>query len=612
MAWGRRQRRDATYQEDLAPRGGFGYHEPGLRTRARTTPVDASPGGPRAMTTDPAPRMDEPSPPPEPALATFEVYVEPKPQGLLRRLITTYRHALGLLAGGLAAHLRDRAPLQRHGIRYRLERLVNGVTRHFVDRDLVGLPFAVQLRRRMEILGATYVKLGQLLALRKDLLPESVTRELANLLDRLPAIPYPRFHELVEKELGRDPFEVFSYIETKPLGSASIGQAHRAGTRDGQAVILKLVKPGIREQLRRDITLLKGVGRLLNWLLPRFQPRRAIEEFSYYILREVDLEIEADNAEVFAANFADDPNVVFPRILRQYSTSSLLCMEFLRGVKPSSEEARQLADADRARVIDTGASVVIRMLYRDGFFHADLHPANVLVLAGPKVGFIDLGQVGRFDEHLRRHLLLYYYCLVIGDAENAARYLTGIARPGPKADPQGFSRDVADISRRWRRHSGDDSSSLGHLILESVGRGVRYRMYFPVELVLMVKAIVAFESVGRMLEPNLDVAAASQRHLNAVLLHQINPLRLAREGLQGAPELIDTMVKIPMLISAGLRALEQATTRPPENPFAGMRATMFAGFCLVAGAIVAAFEGPPVLWASLFTAAVLLAIRRGK
>jgi len=137
-------------------------------------------------------------------------------------------------------------------------------------------------------------------------------------------------------------------------------------------------------------------------------------------------------------------------------------------------------------------------------------------------------------------------------------------------------------------------------------------MYFPVELVLMVKAIVTFESVGRMLDPKLDVASVSQRQLTDVLIGQFAPLRLAREGLHGAPELIDTLVKLPMLVTAGCAPLEQATTRPAENPFAGMRGTMFAGFCLVAGAILAAFGGPPLLWGALFVLGGLLALRRGR
>ena len=577
---------------------------------------DRSPSGiltaARAMAIEPASRPEASPAPVHPADAEFEVLVETRPPGLVRRLLTTYRHFFGLMYGGLAAWVRTMPETQRRGPRYLALRFVNGFTRHFVSHKYVELPFPVQLRKRLEALGPTYIKLGQVLSLRKDLLPERVTAELANLLDRLPAVPYPRFVELVQKDLGRDPFEVFSYIEAKPLGSASIGQAHRAGTRDGQAVILKVVKPGIREILRRDVVLLRFLGRLLNLVFSRFRPRQAVEEFCYYTLRELDLELEADNAETFAANFADEPDIVFPRIFRQYSGPNLLCMEFLRGVKPTSTEARELTDFERQHVVELGARAIIRMLYRDGFFHADLHPANLLILPGPRLGFIDLGMVGRFDDDLRRSLLYYFYCLVLGDAENAARYLTAIAKPGPGGDPQGFYREVEDASRRWRRQSTQSNGSLGQLILESVGKGAKYRMYFPVEMVLMVKAIVTFEGVGSLLEPGLDVAAVSQKHLQSVLFHHLNPLRLARESLRGAPELVDTLVKIPMLITAGLRALEQATSRPPENPFAGMRGTMFAGFCLVAGAILAAFKGPPPLWIGLLVLALLLAIRRGK
>jgi ubiquinone biosynthesis protein len=508
--------------------------------------------------------------------------------------------------------MRELPASERHGLRYAAERVVAWMSRPFLDPDLVDEPFAVQLRRRLEMLGATYVKLGQLLALRKDLLPEEVTRELEQLLDRLPALPYPRFLELVRKELGRDPFEVFTYIETRPIGSASIGQAHRAGLRDGRAVILKLVKPGIREQMEQDLALLNGVGWLLDRFLSRFEPRRAIEEFSYYLLRELDLELEGDHADIFASNFKDDPDVVFPKVIREYSTRNLICLEFLRGISPSSPEAQELPLEDRQKLIDIGARAILRMLYRDGFFHADLHPGNLLILPGPKVGFLDLGQVGRFDETLRRNLLLYYFCLVRGDAEHAARYLSSIARPGPGADPRGFERDVADIARRFYRHSAEEYSSLGRLVLASVGRGVRYRMYFPVELVLMVKAIVTFESVGRLLDPHLDVSAVSSRHLTALLVHQFHPLRLARESLYGAPEVIDTLVKLPLLVATGLKALEQATSRPPENPFSGIRGTLLAGFSLLSGSLVLAVNGPAWLWGSLFLLAVFLALRPGR
>jgi len=185
----------------------------------------------------------------------------------------------------------------------------------------------------------------------------------------------------------------------------------------------------------------------------------------------------------------------------------------------------------RERLVDLGAEAIIRMIYKDGFFHADLHPGNLIVLPGPQAGFIDLGMVGRMHDELRRTLLYYYYALVMGDAENAARYLSAAAEPGRGGDPAGFRRDVAEISTRWRRNSNFDSFSLGQLILESVSRGAEYRMFFPVEMVLMVKALVTFEGVGQMLLPGFDVAEVSKRHVRRVFIQQFSPVRLAQEGL---------------------------------------------------------------------------------
>ncbi|MDH3404168.1 MAG: AarF/UbiB family protein [Acidobacteriota bacterium] len=411
--------------------------------------------------------------------------------------------------------------------------------------------------------------------------------------------------------MGKPWPEAFSRIEERPLGSASIGQIHLATTIEGDDVILKMVKPGIREVLKRDVVLLRSLGLLLQLFLGRFQPRRVIREFCDYTLREVDLRLEADNAETFAANFKDEDDVVFPEIHRRYTTQNLVVMEYFDGIQPGEEARTRLTEEERDRVIDVGAGAIIRMLYRDGFFHADLHPGNLIILPGPKAGFIDLGMVGRFDDELRRTLLYYYYCLVMGDAENAARYLTALAEPGPGSDKKGFTRAVEEISRRWHRAANFEDFSIGQLILESVGKGGQYRMYFPVEMVLMVKAIVTFEGVGHLLKPGFDVAGVSRAHVNRLFLRQFSPFRLAKEGLRGAPELVDALVKAPMLVTEGLRVLEQTTRRPAENPFTGIRGTVFSGFCLVAGAILAAANGPVLLWVGLFALGLVLALRRG-
>ncbi len=569
----------------------------------------------------PAPPSSEapvlvPSPPPSSGpIPGFEMMPDKPPHRLVRRFLTTQRHLVALFFGGLVSHARQGKALgkgRRLRLLFWLERLIAAIVRPFLDKSIVDRPFPVQLRRRLEILGPTYIKLGQVLALRQDILPASITDELKNLLDRLPVVPFDRYVQLIEDDLQRPVSEMYSWIDPIPTGSASIAQIHRATTREGDSVIIKVVKPGIPETLTRDALLLRILGRFLQVLLPRYRPRQLIKEFVEYTRREVDLRREADNAESFTANFHDLPGVTFPRIYRQYSASRVLCMEFLNGFKPGSPETQSLTDEERDLLVDLGAASIIRMLFRDGFFHADLHPGNLIILPGPRLGFIDLGMVGRFDSDLRRTFLYYYYALVMGDAEGAARYLTAIAQPGPGADPNGFRREVTEILMRWNRSSSFRDFSLAQLIMRSVNLGAQHRLYFPVEMVLMVKALVTFEGVGQILKPGLDVAAVSQAHASGILREQFSPQYLFKQVLRAGPDVLEALAKAPSLITEGLRLLEHASRRSTENPLHGLRGTLFGGFCMVAGAILAGAGGPWPVWSVLFAVGIGAALHRDR
>ncbi len=563
-----------------------------------------------------APLLVPAEPPPSSgAIPGFEMLPDKPPHGLVRRFLTTQRHLIALFFGGLVAHVREGVALGKgRGLRllFWLERVIAAVARLFLDKSIADRPFPVQLRRRLEILGPTYIKLGQVLALRQDILPASITDELKNLLDRLPVVPFDRYLRLIEEDLQRPIGEMYSWVDPIPTGSASIAQIHRATTREGDSVIIKVVKPGIRETLNRDAILLRILGRILQTLLPRYRPRQLIKEFVEYTRREVDLRREADNAETFTANFHDLPGVVFPRIYRQYSASRVLCMEFFSGFKPGAPETQGLTDEERDKLVDLGAASIIRMLFRDGFFHADLHPGNLIILSGPRLGFIDLGMVGRFDSDLRRTFLYYYYTLVMGDAEGAARYLAAIAQPAPGADPHGFRREVTEILLRWNRSSSFRDFSLAQLILRSVNLGAQHRLYFPVEMVLMVKALVTFEGVGQILKPGLDVAALSQTHAGAIFRDQFSPQSLFKQVLRAGPDVLEALAKAPSLIPSGLRLLDQAARRSSENPLQGLRGTLFGGFCMVAGAILAGARGPWPVWGILFAVGIAAALHRDR
>jgi ubiquinone biosynthesis protein len=534
--------------------------------------------------------------------------------GLARRFFAVWRHVLGLLFGGLVAHARALPPERRRRTRALGARLGAAVVRPFLDDEIATLPFPAQLRRRLELLGPTFIKLGQILAIREDILPRSVTTELQNLFDRLPAIPFAEVRAIVEQSLGRPLDDVFASVEDPPIGSASIAQAHRARLRTGESVVVKVIKPGVADLIRADLTLLGAVGRLLEAVIPRYQPRQVIREFAAYTAREIDYGYEADNAETFAANFADEPDVVFPKIYRAASSADVLTMALLDGFKPSAPEALALPPETRARLIDLGASAIVRMLYQDGFFHADLHAGNLMILpaeAGTgdpiRLGFIDLGMVGRFEERTRRRMLHYFNALVNGDVEGATQHLADLATSAPNGDMPGFRRAVADLSRRFVAQSRTGDFSLAQLILESVGLGARYRVYFPVEMTLMVKALVTFEGVGRLLDPHLDVASAAQVHVSRVFRQTFNPQALVRELWRSAPEMMDLVSQLPRLIGAGFRAADQTLSgKPRPNPLAGLRGAILSGACLIAGALVVVQHGPLALSIGLFVLALVL------
>jgi ubiquinone biosynthesis protein len=535
-------------------------------------------------------------------------------RGLFRRFFVVHRHLLALLAGGLVAHVRALPPARRRGLRSGGVRLVAWLVRPLLDPAVARLPFPRQLRRRLEMLGPTYVKLGQIMAVREDLLPTAVCTELQNLFERVPPFPFPQVRALLEQSLQRPVELEFASIDPHPIGSASIAQAHRAETLDGRQVVIKVMRPGIREVIEYDLRLLRILGILLQWIVPRYQPRQIVREFGAYTIREVDFTFEADNAETFAANFRDVPEVVFPRIDRELSSSTVLTMEFLDGFKPGTPQSLALAAADRARIIDVGAGAIIRMLYRDGFFHADLHAGNLLILPGvdggpARVGFIDLGMVGRFEERTRRRMLYYYHALVTGDVGGAARFLAEMATVGPGGDPHGFARAVEDLSRRFVTRAVRGRFSIAQLILESVGLGGRYRVFFPVEMTLMVKALVTFEGVGRMLEPELDVTEISRRHVAEVFRAHFSLHNLARSWLRGTPELVDLAGRVPELLTAGVRFLEETVSqRSPASPLAGVRSSILAAACIVGGVIALVSSGPLHLALALFALALALTL----
>ena len=541
----------------------------------------------------------------------FEIYQERRPAGLVGRFFITLGQLLALLFGAVNVFVHQPAASGQPSLLIVLPlRVMLFFVRPFLDKRIIQQPFPVQFRLRLERLGPTYIKLGQILSLREDVLPKSVTDELRNLLDRLPVVAFERFQGLVQDDLKRPLETIFRWIDRKPLGSASLAQTHRARLHTGERVALKVLKPGVRQTVETDTKLLRLLGRTLQIFLSRYQPARLIDEFSRYTLREVDLRFEADNAEAFAANFKDQPDVHFPKIYREFSTSDILCMEYFQGIKPDARAPAILTRWEKEKVIRLGISATIQMIFRDGFFHADLHPGNLVIFKDASVGFLDLGMVGRFDREVQQRLFYYFYSLVMGDPDNAARYLASLTITAKNSDVDGFRRAVAGLYGRWLRSANFKDFSLAQVILQSVLLAGQYRVQYPSEIILMVKALITLEGAGNLLEPGIDLVEASRRDVRRLLFEQFNPSAIVKASLLVVPELVDILNRSPLVLSEGLKQFESNLRNHNGDRLAGLRMSILAGSCILASAIVFAAGAPWPLWAGLFAIALFGILRR--
>jgi ubiquinone biosynthesis protein len=545
----------------------------------------------------------------------YEEYIERKPHSLFVRFLVTQKHIIGLLLGGGFAYLRHRSETNAKFSLSKdvLLRFFLWLHWIFLNKKLIKQPFKVQLRRRLEMLGATYIKLGQIMSLREDVLPKEITDELKKLLDTLPAVKYERFAELVEDNIQQPIHRVFADISTTPLGSASIAQTHSAELRTGEEVVIKLLKPGTRELIKTDSKIIKFVGRVLNIFVPQLQPKNMFTEFCDYTNKEVDFRLEADNAELFANNFAKHPDIVFPKIYREYSNQDMIVMEFIKGMKPDHKAYEKYNQEDREKIVDIGAYAIIQMLYHDGFFHADLHPGNLILLDGPngpKCGFIDLGMVGRFEETTRKTMLYYFNSLVMGDPESAARYLTMLARTDKYSDIDGFRKEFIIVGDRWLKAPNFKDFSLARLIMESVILGAKYRLYYPLELVLMVKAIITYEGVGNVIMPGFDIQKVSKKHIRKMLLVEVNPLDLLKHQLQNAPEIMDIIMRTPMLLAESVKRYEHKLVEVKGKSGAdGIKHMIFASCCIIGGSIMAAAGLQWFVFVPLFLLGTIIALK---
>lgn len=405
---------------------------------------------------------------------------------------------------------------------------------------------ARRLRQALEDLGPTFVKFGQALSTRADLLPPDVIAEFEKLQDDVPPMPAGMAEATIAAELGRGTHELFAEFDAEPIAAASIAQVHRATLLSGERVAVKVRRPGIGPTIEGDLALLGQLARLAERYLgdaELLQPTRLVREFGRAIRREQDLAREGRTIDRFRQNFAGDETVFVPRVIWDRTTAAVLTMEFVDGVKVS-ELGTEPSAYDPSIVARRGATAILRQVLRYGLFHADPHPANLFVLPGDVICFLDFGTVGRLDRHMRDRLATLVQAVVREDTDRMADAVLAIAEPVDDYDRHAFRQDLAEVFDAYSSVRINDLA-IGGLFLEAVSVMARHRLRFPPDLMLLAKAFVTTEGVGKRLDPSFKLVEHAKPLLEEVLRERLSPSAVASRLGEAGRETAEVLRALP-------------------------------------------------------------------
>ena len=413
-----------------------------------------------------------------------------------------------------------------------------------------------RVRRALEDLGPTFVKLGQVLATRVDLLPPEWIAELGKLQNAVPALPFERVRPQLVEDLGAEPETVFARLEQVPLAAASLAQTHRAWLADGEAVVLKIRRPGIRDTVEADLRLLARLAEIAQAQAPdlrRYRPTQVVHEFTLSLRRELDFAAECRNAERIAANFEGHDEIVVPKVYWQWTSERLNVQQCLAGIPGPDLAAVDAAGMDRRQLAMTGAGIVLKMVLEDGFFHADPHPGNIFYLPGGRIGVIDFGMVGRVSAQRRYQIVQLLHGLVERESGAVADVLLEWGEGEGEIDESRLHADIGAFVDQYRGVPLKDLR-MGAMLTDVTTILRDHGLGLPPDLALMVKAFLTLEGMGRQLDPDFDMAGAARPYVERVLLDRWSPRALARRGRRGLLDALDLAGDMPRELRRLLRA----------------------------------------------------------
>jgi len=473
------------------------------------------------------------------------------------RSLRRYRNVLGILIKYGFGHI-----VEQLNINYYIELGRKIVTLGAAPKEIERLTQPVRLRLALEELGPTFIKLGQILATRPDIIPKEYADEFSKLQDKVPSIPLEEVQNQVQRELGYPAEEIFAEFSPTPIAAASIAQVHRGRLRDGEEVVIKIRRPGVEAVVETDLDILMGLAYLIERHIPAWEiydPIGIVKEFRRTINREMDFTREGHTIDRFATNFAGDATIHIPRVYWDYTGEIVLTMEYVEGIKISDFDLLIKKGYDLKTIARNGAEAFLRQVLIHGLFHGDPHPGNLFILEGNTICLLDYGIVGRLDEDLRYKLIDLLLGVLQRDVDRIISQLLYSGELTDEANLGHLKRELSEFIDDYYEIPLQNIN-VGKLLTEFVEILTHYRIKFPSDFALLAKALVTMEGVGRQLDPEFNMINHLKPFMKKLVRDKMNPANLSKEMFRVAQSYSALVKNLP-------RDLKEIINRINRNKF---------------------------------------------
>ncbi|OHB98398.1 MAG: hypothetical protein A2W74_04330 [Planctomycetes bacterium RIFCSPLOWO2_12_38_17] len=446
--------------------------------------------------------------------------------------------------------------LTKHGFGFAIQQL--HLERHVIGRGVIKIRMlkrftepqesrSVRLRKVLEELGPTFIKLGQILSVRPDLVPIDLCDELSKLQDQVPPFDYGDIKKQIKESLGSYPEELFSAFNSTPIAAASLGQAHQARLKTGEDVVVKVQRPDIRRTIETDIDILYTLAQLAGRYMADikvFDPNSIVNEFSKVITKEIDFTHEAHNIDKFCKNFKDSVTVRIPKVFWEYTRSKVITTEEIKGIRLNDYLNQPHSSEEKRTVALNGANAILQQIFVDGFFHADPHPGNIFILPDNVVAFVDFGIVGRLDEDSRDAIVSLLIAVSMKNARGIIKALESLGAFTEEVPIRSFKHDINDFMERYY-DIPLKQIEISTVLQQAIDSMLRYKLKIPHQFHVLFKAITTIDGVARQLDPEFNTIAHTRPFVEKLVRERHDPSRMLKDAALYSSELLDIIKIIP-------------------------------------------------------------------